>query len=123
MGRIVTAPDDWTAEVYAVYAANSQQTVTQVIAHFSNTGYIDLAVPDDAPVECNLQTIRDDTTVGDEEYFFTYHPAGFSDGLKRPRPPQPCAGNHELPRIVLEIESFRRVSVIFKSLHVSSTCY
>lgn len=41
-------------------------------------------------------------TVGDKEYFFTYHPAGFSDGLKRPRV---TAAVRRKPRI----ESFRRV--------------
>lgn len=83
--------------------------VTQVIAHFSNTGYIDLAVPDDAHRSSAI--CRQSAAVargwwgGDRrEYFFTYHPTRFSDGMKRP----PCAGSHELPRIVLEIEEFSK---------------
>ena len=97
----------FVVHVSTQFASSRPEAVTQVTAHFSNTGYIDLAVPDDAPVECNLQTIRDDATVGDKEYFFTYHPAGFSDELKRPRV---IAIARRKPRIAIDRERESRVS-------------
>lgn len=89
---IAAVLDDWSRSTYAV---SWHQTVTQVIGHFSNTGYIDLPVPDDAPVVCNLQTVRVVATVGDKEYFLLIALLDLAMGWKELESPPPCNGNYE----------------------------
>ena len=56
-------------------AVGSRQTVTQVIAHFSNTEYIDLPAPDDAPTRSAIcRQSATDAMVGNKGYFFYLPP-------------------------------------------------